>query len=126
MTVNYEGSTGWSMDRAEAENVVREDYTQDSQKEQAYKIPEKGVTIIDNNGVGLDVGFKLKESKYYGDIKQKVPYSSSDYTTTFNRNTLNTTLGIKGYHLELDMVYHKPTGNGVKAELFAVSNEIKI
>ena len=126
MTINYEGSTGWSMDRAEAEDVYREGYTQETQKEEAYKIPKKGVTITDYNGTDTEIGFKLKESKYYADLKQKVPYSTSDYTTTFNANTLNTTLGIKGYHLELDMIYHEPTGNGVKAELFAVSNEIKI
>ena len=125
-TINYEGSDGWSMDRAEAENVSREGYTYSSQKEEAYKIPKKGVTILDNRGITIDVGFKLKESKYYADIRQKLPYASSDYNSTFNTNTFNTTLGIKGYHAEIDMVYHEPTGNGKKVELFAVSNEIKI
>jgi hypothetical protein len=28
--------------------------------------------------------------------------------------TFNTTLGIKGYHAEIDMLYHEPTGNGKK------------
>ena len=126
MTVNYEGSTGWRLDRAEAENVNKPGYTNESQKEEAYKIPENGVTILDANGVSIEVGFKLRESKYYGDLKQKVPYSSTDYNANFNNNTLNTTLGIKGYHLEMDLLYHEPTGNGKLVELFAVSNEIKI
>jgi hypothetical protein len=125
-TINYEGSAGWSMDRAEAENVSREGYVYSSQKEEAYKIPKKGVTILDNRGIAVDVGFKLKESKYYADIRQKLPYASSNYNSTFNTNTFNTTLGIKGYHAEIDMLYHEPTGNGKKVELFAVSNEIKI
>ena len=125
-TINYEGSTGWSVDRAEAENVVSEGYTYVSQKEEAYKIPKKGVTIIGNNGVSIDVGFKLKESKYYSEIRQKVPYLNSSYNSNFNANSLNTTLGIKGYHLEIDMLYHEPTGQGDRIELFAVSNEIKI
>jgi len=125
-TINYEGSGGWSMDRAEAENVSREGYTYSLQKEEAYKIPKKGVTIIDNRGISVDVGFKLRESKYYAELKQKVPYASSDYNSTFNANTFNTTLGIKGYHAEIDMLYHEPTGNGKRVELFAVSNEIKI
>jgi len=125
-TINYEGSSGWRMDRAEAENVSRDGYIYSSQKEEAYKIPEKGVTILDNRGIAVDVGFKLRESKYYADLKQKIPYASSNYNSTFNSNTINTTLGIKGYHAEIDMVYHEPTGNGKKVELFAVSNEIKI
>lgn len=125
-TINYEGTAGWSMDRAEAENVSREGYTYSSQKEEAYKIPKKGVTILDTRGIAIDVGFKLKESKYYADIRQKLPYASSNYNSTFNTNTFNTTLGIKGYHAEIDMLYHEPTGNGKKVELFAVSNEIKI
>ena len=125
MTVNYEGSTGWSLDRAQAENVNKTGYTNDSQKEEAYKIPENGVTIIGADGLGVEVGFKLRESKYYGDLKQKVPYNSTDYNANFNNNTLNTTLGIKGYHLEMDLLYHEPTGNGKPVELFAVSNEIK-
>ena len=125
-TINYEGTEGWSMDRAESENVSREGYTYSSQKEEAYKIPKKGVTILDNRGIAIDVGFKLKESKYYAEIRQKLPYASSNYNSTFNNNTFNTTLGIKGYHAEIDMLYHEPTGNGKKVELFAVSNEIKI
>jgi hypothetical protein len=125
-TINYEGSNGWSMDRAEAETVLKLGATNEIQKEEAYKIPEKGVTILVANGVTMDVGFKLRESKYYADLKQKIPYGLSDYNSNFNNNTLNTTLGIKGYHIEIDMVYHEPTGNGKKVELFAVSNEIKL
>lgn len=125
-TINYEGSTGWRLDRAEAENVDKTGYTQGSQKEEAYKIPENGVTIIGADGTAVDVGFKLRESKYYGDLKQKVSYNYADYNANFNNNTLNTTLGLKGYHLEMDLLYHEPTGNGKLVELFAVSNEIKI
>ena len=125
-TINYEGSSGWKLDRAEAENVDKATSTQGPQKEEAYKIPENGVTIIGADGVSEDIGFKLRESKYYGDLRQKAPYNSAYYDENFNTNTLNTTLGIKGYHLEIDMMYHEPTGNGKLVELFAVSNEIKI
>ena len=126
MTVNYEGSTGWQLERAEAETVIKSGYTNNTQKEEAYKIPKNGVTILDASNNSIDIGFKLRESKYYGDLKQKVPYNSTDYNATFNNNTLNTTLGIKGYHLEMDLLYHEPTGKGKLVELFAVSNEIKI
>ena len=126
MTVNYEGSTGWQLERAEAETVIKSGYTNDIQKEEAYKIPKNGVTILDASNNSIDIGFKLRESKYYGDLKQKVSYDSTDYNANFNNNTLNTTLGIKGYHLEMDLLYHEPTGNGKLVELFAVSNEIKI
>jgi len=126
MTVNYEGSTGWKMDRAQAEDVSRQGYTNNLQKEEAYKIPENGVTIIDADGTAIEAGFKLRESKYHAYLKQKVPYNFSDYNSNFNNNTLNTTLGIKGYHLEMDLLYHEPTGNGKLVELFAVSNEIKL
>ncbi len=125
-SINYEGSNGWSMDRAEAENVSKDGYVYSSQKEEAYKIPKKGVTILDNNGMAIDVGFKLKESKHYAELRQKIPYDSSNYNAAFNNNTINTTLGIKGYHVEIDMLYHEPTGLGNKVELYAVSNEIKI
>jgi hypothetical protein len=126
MTISYEGTEDWSMDRAEAESVSKPGSTYSKQRELAYKIPKKGVTILDANGVSIDVGFELKESKYYKELKQEVLHLTSDYNATFNRNTLNTTLGIKGYYLEVDMLYHEATGNGKKVELYAVSNQVKI
>ena len=127
-TINYEGTTGWEMESGRAENVFRETYTVESQAEEAYKIPKKGVTIIGENNLPLNVGFELKESKYYKELKQNLPYSVADYTAGFNRNTFNATSGIKGYHAVFEMQYYEPTeivGEN-KAEIFAVSNEINI
>ena len=127
-TINYEGSSGWQMELGRCENVNKEGYTSNSQFEQAYKIPKKGVTIIDENGMSLDIGFKLKESKYYRELIQNLPHGGATYDITFNDNTLNTTSGIKGYHAEFELMYYEANEvtNETKAELFAVSNEINI
>jgi len=124
-TINYEGTTGWSMESFRAENVSKEGYTSNSQSEQAYKIPKNGVTIIDETGRGVNVGFELKESKYYKELMQRVPYA---FTDTFHRGHINTTSGIKGYHAVAELQYWEPTTivNEEKAELFAVSSEINI
>ena len=85
------------------------------------------MTILDENSMQQNVGFELKESKYYKDIRQKVPYASGDYNSKFNTNTLNTTTGIKGYHAQFKLQYWEPNAEGDnKAELFAVSNEITL
>lgn len=128
LTINYEGSTGWAMESAKAENVNRESYTESSQEVEAYKIPKKGVTIVNENGMQINVGFELKESKYYRELRERLPYVSSDYNASFNRNTLNRTTGIKGYHAIFEMQYYEPSDvlGEKKAELFAVSNEINI
>jgi len=116
------------MESGKAEDVNRDTYTISSQAEQAYKIPKKGVTIVDENNMQINVGFELKESKYYKELRQNLPYAFSNYTAGFNRNTFNKTTGIKGYHAVFEMQYYEPsdvTGE-TKAELFAVSNEINI
>ena len=127
-TINYEGSKGWSMESAVAESVMKDGYTFETQAEEAYKIPKKGVTITDENSISINVGFELKESKYYKDLRQKVPYTSANYDIDFNNNTLNTTTGIKGYHAEFKIQYWEPNPipGETKAELFAVSNEITL
>ena len=127
-TINYEGTTGWFMESCEAESVNRDEYTSGAIRERAYKIPKKGVTIVDETGASINVGFELKESKYYKEIRQKLPYSYSDYNASFNDNTLNTTTGLKGYHAEIELQYYEPLENlnETKAELFAVSNDVTI
>ena len=127
-TINYEGTSGWFMESMTAESVNREGYTTGSVVEQAYKIPKKGVTIVDETGASANVGFELKESKYYKELKQKLPYVYSDYDSSFNDNTLNTTTGIKGYHANIELQYYEPFQNTTesKAELFAVSNDVSI
>jgi len=127
-TISYEGSKGWAMEYGRCESTVREGYTPENQYEQAYKIPKKGVTIIGENYIPVNAGFELKESKYYKELRQDLPYDAANYTVNFNRNSLNTTSGIKGYHGEFQMMYYEPTtiANEERAELFAVSNEINI
>ena len=86
------------------------------------------MTIVNENNILINAGFEHKESKYYKELRQNLPYTSSDYTAGFNRNTFNKTTGIKGYHAVFEMQYYEPsdiTGEN-KAELFAVSNEINI
>ena len=129
LTINYEGSTGWSMESGKAEDVKREStYSVASQAEEAYKIPKKGVTIVNENSIQVNAGFELKESKYYKELRQRLPYLASNYTAGFNRNTFNKTSGIKGYHAVFEMQYYEPSDvvEETKAELFAVSNEINI
>jgi hypothetical protein len=125
LTANYEGTTGWSLESAIAESVYKEEYTQ---AEEAYKIPKKGVTISDENGIPVNIGFEVKEGKYYRELRQKLPYVSSNYTSDFNLNTFNKTTGIKGYHAVFELQYYEPNQvvNETKAELFAASNEINI
>ena len=126
LTIGYEGTTGWSMESATAENVMKEGYSTESQPEEAYKIPEKGVTILDENSMQQNVGFELKESKYYKELKQKTPYENTYFDGDFNANTINTTTGIKGYHAVFELQYWKATDvtNQSKVELFGVLNEI--
>jgi hypothetical protein len=127
-TLNYEGTEGWEMETGRAENVFKQDALNPRQFEQAYKIPKKGVTIIDETGAAKDIGFKLKESKYYRELIQDEPFAVADYTADFNRNIFNTTSGIKGYHAEFEIQYYEANqlAREQKAELFGISNEINI
>jgi|8_EtaG_2_1085327.scaffolds.fasta_scaffold06820_2 hypothetical protein len=127
-TLSYEGTEGWEMETGRAENVFKQDALNPRQFEQAYKIPKKGVTIIDETGAAKDIGFKLKESKYYRELIQDEPFAVADYTADFNRNIFNTTSGIKGYHAEFEIQYYEANqlAREQKAELFGISNEINI
>ena len=62
------------------------------------------------------------------ELKQKIPYTASSFNSNFNKNSLNTTTGIKGYFAEFEIQYYEPTTivNENKAELFAVGSEINI
>ena len=84
------------------------------------------MTILDENSMQQNVGFELKESKYYKELKQKTPYENTYFDGDFNANTINTTTGIKGYHAVFELQYYEPSQiqNETKAELFAISNQI--
>lgn len=126
LTFYYEGSTGWALESGAAESAeIYDGYTQ---VEEVYKIPKKGVTITGYDRRNINAGFELKESKYYKELKQKLPYTSSSFNSSFNKNSLNTTTGIKGYFAEFEIQYYEPTTivNENKAELFAVGSEINI
>jgi hypothetical protein len=123
LTINYEGSSNWSMDSAVARShdnsTAATSYT--AITEEAYKIPKKGVTIIDENSIGINVGFEEKENKYFKYLKNK----ASD---VFHDDAYFTNTGLKGEYLTVKMQYSEPTAiaNEEKAELFSVSSEAQI
>lgn len=123
LTINYEGSSNWSMDSAVARShdnsTAATSYT--AITEEAYKIPKKGVTIIDENSIGINVGFEEKENKYFKHLKNK----ASD---VFHDDAYFTNTGLKGEYLTVKMQYSEPTAiaNEEKAELFSVSSEAQI
>ncbi len=122
LTINYEGSSGWSMESAKSRS--RDNSTSGASytaiAEEAYKIPKKGVTINDESYLSVNVGFDEKENKYFKQLNNK-------NINMFNDNTYFSSTGLKGEYLEINMQYWEPTfiNNEAKAELFAVSNETK-
>ena len=124
LTINYEGGTGWSATPSSASynnSTATDSYT--AITEEAYKIPEEGVTIP-NTYPPIPVGFVRREGKYFSFIKNK----NND---KFNDNTQFTTTGLRGNYLDLTVEYWKPGDNtpdqgAKKGEMFAVSVEAQM
>ena len=120
LTVNYEGSNKWALDSANTETIMDGII---SNTEEGHKIPKRGVTIVDNDGTNLDIGFKRKEGKYFEALRNKDNNKFQD--DAYFSNT-----GLTGYHLNMKFQYWEPTEDTAdvntikKAELFAVSNEV--
>ena len=122
LTINYEGSTGWTASpTTESHNNTTSTTSYSSIVHEGYKIYEEGV-IIPNSNPPEYVGFKRKEGKYFDFIKNK----NND---VFNDNSQFTTTGLNGNFLNITLEYWKPSSEVAssvdKAELFAVSSEIQ-
>ena len=117
LTVNYEGSDNWSLESAETETITNS--SDIDNKEEAYKIPKEGVTIVDSNGLDINIGFKRKEGKYYEALKNK-------NNNKFKDDTYFSNTGLTGYHVNMKFQYWEANEdeNANKAELFAVSNQV--
>ena len=123
LTVNYEGSTGWTAEPAtKAYSNSTSATTYSAITQEAYKIPQEGV-IIPNTAPIQYAGFVKKEGKYFSPIQAK-------NTDQFYDNSYFQISGLRGHHLEVDLEYWKPNENTPdqgtdKAEIFAVSTEVK-
>ena len=124
LALSYEGDTGWSAESSSASydnSTASDSYT--AITEEAYKIPEEGVTIP-NTYPPISVGFTRKEGKYFSFLKNK----NND---KFNDNTQFTTTGLRGNYLDVTVEYWKPGDNtpdqgAKKGEMFAVSTEVQV
>ena len=117
LTVSYEGSDNWSLESAETETVVNS--LDIETKEEAYKIPKEGVTIVDNDGLDINVGFKTKEGVYYESLR-------NTNNNKFKDDAYFSNTGLTGYHINMKFQYWEANEdeNSKKAELFAISNEV--
>ena len=114
-TINYEGSTGWSMDSMSSVSDNYSGYGMNSiNLQQAYTIPKEN-TVSD----GQVIGFVKKEDKYFSEIRNKD-------LDVFQDNSHFNTSGLKGYYVDVTMQYYNPTEgvNSPKKELFAVNSEV--
>jgi hypothetical protein len=114
-TINYEGSTGWSMDSMSSVSDSYSGYGMNSiNLQQAYTIPKEN-TVSD----GQVIGFVKKEDKYFSEIRNKD-------LDVFQDNSHFNTSGLKGYYVDVTMQYYNPTEgiNSPKKELFAVNSEV--
>ena len=114
-TINYEGSTGWSMDSMSSVSDSYSGYGMNTVNlQQAYTIPKEN-TVSD----GQVIGFVKKEDKYFSEIRNKD-------LDVFQDNSHFNTSGLKGYYVDVTMQYYNPTEgiNSAKKELFAVNSEV--
>ena len=114
-TINYEGSTGWSMNSMSSVSDNYSGYGMNSiNLQQAYTIPKEN-TVSD----GQVIGFVKKEDKYFSEIRNKD-------LDVFQDNSHFNTSGLKGYYVDVTMQYYNPTEgvNSPKKELFAVNSEV--
>ena len=101
-TINYEGDSGWRM----AEFKTNTDSA--LPVERAFFVN----TLAQMQNFFLQSNFKLKEDKYYGDIRNNTPSQSGE--VVFGASSS----GVKGFFGEVTMTINNAAG---KKELFAVS-----
>ena len=114
LTINYEGTTGWDMQRFTTGGDAITGYNTYGDINECYVVPIEGTQVGSET-----IGFVRKEGFYFSELKNK----ARDF---FQDNSHFNTTGVKGYFADVRMQYHHPE-EGVqasKAELFSVSSEV--
>jgi hypothetical protein len=114
LTINYEGTTGWDMQKFTTGGDAITGYNAYSDINECYVIPVEGTQVGSET-----IGFVRKEGFYFSELKNK----ARDF---FQDNSHFNTTGVKGYFADVRMQYYHPQ-EGVqasKAELFSVSSEV--
>tara|TARA_Y100001937_G_scaffold20261_1_gene28229 strand:- start:3001 stop:4392 length:1392 start_codon:yes stop_codon:yes gene_type:complete len=114
LTINYEGTTGWSMEEFSTGGNSISGYNSYDDVNNSYVIPKEGTLV------GTDtIGFVKKEGFYFSELRNK----AVDY---FQDGSQFNTTGVKGYYSDVKLQYWIPseTSSADKAELFAVGSEV--
>ena len=114
LTINYEGTTGWSMQSFATGGNMISGYNAYNDVNTCYIVPQEGTTVGSET-----VGFIKKEGFYFSELRNQARDFFQD-GSNFN------TTGVKGYYADVRMQYWQPseTNTASKAELFAVGSEV--
>jgi hypothetical protein len=114
LTINYEGTTGWSMEEFSTGGNSISGYNNYDDVNQAYVVPKENTLIANEK-----IGFVKKEGFYFSEIRNK----AIDY---FQDGSQFNTTGVKGYYADVKLQYWEPSEAAAasKAELFAVGSEV--
>ena len=119
LSLNYEGSTGWSAEEINCGFVENTGY--EKKLEAAYLIPHEGILIDSEEGGKINAGFVKKENEFFAPIRAV----ENDF---YNDATFGYNAGIKGHYINLKLKYWNPNeavASSVKSnsEIFTVSIE---
>ena len=114
LTINYEGTTGWSMQSFNTGGNMVSGYNAYDDINTCYVVPQEGTVVGSET-----IGFIKKEGFYFSELRNKARDFFQD-GSNFN------TTGVKGYYSDVRMQYWHPeeTESAAKAELFSVSSEV--
>lgn len=114
LTINYEGTTGWSMESFNTGGNMISGYNAYDDINTCYVVPQEGTVVGSET-----IGFIKKEGFYFSELRNKARDFFQD-GSNFN------TTGVKGYYSDVRMQYWHPeeTESAAKAELFSVSSEV--
>jgi len=114
LTVNYEGTTGWSVENFSTGGYNISGYNTYNDVNTCYIIPKEGTTVS-----GETIGFVRKEGVYFSELRNKARDFFQD-SSNFN------TTGVKGYYADVKLQHFDPneTQNTAKKELFSVGSEV--
>ena len=114
LTINYEGTTGWSMQNLSTGGNMISGYNAYNDVNNCYVVPQEGTTVGSET-----VGFIKKEGFYFSELRNRARDFFQD-GSNFN------TTGVKGYYADVRIQYWQPseTNTAPKAELFAVGSEV--
>lgn len=126
LTVNYEGSAGWSAININSESHgVVNDLVSEYQdtEESAFDIPSYGTATSDENGISIGVGFQKKEGEFDAGIINR----NNDFYHDYEYSHAS---GLKGHYLDLTMITRNTSELIASQEgpisLFTVSSEAKM